>query len=192
MFLVKTFWLCEKPKGRKEKRVGLQRTRSGRLRGRLRFRLLPMWGAAGVSSSFFGTVNIGASLCTGVTPKIRAKSGDHRGGSYYRGVSFCNIYHLRGSTMSRLSQFFWYRNAEVVPSAEDRRTYYDSLEITPDIKILRREYRLSLRKIAKSERQTRIFQVWSEVWYDKDWSEIKIWDTCGTTSKRDWGMDRDG
>ena len=47
--------------------------------------------------------------------------------------------------MSRLSQFFWYINAEDHPTRLEQRHHYTDLDITPALKKIRRDYRRAIR-----------------------------------------------
>jgi hypothetical protein len=49
--------------------------------------------------------------------------------------------------MSRLSQFFWFLNEERMPNKIQQQHYYTALEITDDLKAIRRKYRRGLKDL---------------------------------------------
>lgn len=57
--------------------------------------------------------------------------------------------------MGRLSQLFWYLNAETHPTLLEKKHHYSHLEITEHLKKLRREYRRRLR--VEEEEQGRLW-----------------------------------
>jgi len=52
---------------------------------------------------------------------------------------------IKDRKVSRLSQYFWYLDAAEHPTALEQKVHYDSLEITREIKELRRKHRKKTR-----------------------------------------------
>jgi len=48
--------------------------------------------------------------------------------------------------MGRLSQLFWFLNAEEMPDAIEQKTVYTHLNITPKLKRLRAKFRKNIKK----------------------------------------------
>ena len=55
--------------------------------------------------------------------------------------------------MGRGSQIFWFLNADKMPSEEELTNYYTHLHVTDELKKLRAEHQINLRKVLRENKE---------------------------------------